>query len=330
MIRPITLFTGQWADLPIETLCQKAKEFGYDGMELACWGDHFDVFKGAESKAYCDDKRALLDKYGLNVWAISNHLAGQLICDPNNDARSDAFVPDDAKGDPEKKRQWAIESMKAAAKAAKNLGVKVVNGFTGSSIWHLLYSFPPNDFNEIEAGYEYFAELFNPILDVFEQAGVRFALEVHPTEIAYDFVTSQKTLKAINYRESFGFNFDPSHLIWQGMDPVKFLQTFPDRIYHTHMKDSTVMLDGSTSILSGHLQFGELGRGWDFRSVGRGDVKFDPIIRMLNRIGYDGPLSVEWEDPGMDREFGAKDSCEFLRKYNYPTPEGLFDEAFSK
>ena len=328
MPRPITLFTGQWADLPLETMCKKAKEFGYEGLELACWGDHMDVFKAAEDKKYCEQKIALLAKYDLKCWAISNHLTGQLICDPNNDSRSDVFAPKDCAGDPEKKRQYGVDSMKAAAKAAKNLGIKVVNGFTGSSIWHLLYSFPPNDWNEIEKGYEYFAEIFNPIMDVFDECGVRFGLEVHPTEIAYDIPTTKKALEAIGHREAFGLNFDPSHLQWQGIDPVKFLETFSDRIYHTHMKDCTVMLDGYNGILGSHLNFGEAGRGWDFRSPGRGDVDFESIIRTLNSIGYNGPLSVEWEDPGMDREFGAADACLFLKDFNYPLPAGLFDEAF--
>jgi sugar phosphate isomerase/epimerase len=328
MIRPITLFTGQWADLPLETICQKTQEWGYDGLELACWGDHMDVFKAAEDEKYCKDKKALLEKYNLKVWAISNHLAGQLICDPNNDSRSDAFAPKDCAGDPEKKRQFGIDSMKAAAKAAKNMGVDVVVGFTGSSIWHLLYSFPPNNPEQIEDGYKFFAEKFNPILDVFDQNGIKFALEVHPTEIAYDFITTKKTLESIDNREAFGINFDPSHLQWQGMDPVKFLEAFSDRIYHCHAKDCEVFLDGTNSILGGHVNFGEKGRGWDFRSIGRGDVDFESMIRMLNKIGYDGPLSVEWEDPGMDREFGAEDSINYLRGVNFPTPAALFDEAF--
>lgn len=330
MPRPITLCTGQWADLPLEITAKKAKAFGYEGLELACWGDHFDVFQGAKDKRYCEEKINLLAKHGLKTWAISNHLAGQLICDPNNDSRSDGFAPASCAGDADKKRQFGVDSMKAAARAAKNLGVSVVNGFTGSSIWHLLYSFPPTDFKAVEEGYTYFAGMFNPILDVFEECGVRFALEVHPTEIAYDIVTTKRVLEALNYRKSFGFNFDPSHLQWQGIDPVKFIEAFPDRIYHCHMKDCAVTLDGTTGILGSHLQFGAAGRGWDFRSLGRGDVDFEAIIRALNAIGYQGPLSVEWEDPGMDREFGAEDACRFLQDLNYPIPAGMFDAAFTK
>ena len=329
MSRKVTIFTGQWADLPLETLCQKMQEFGYDGRELACWGDHFDVFKAAESTAYCDEKRALLEKYGLGVWAISNHLAGQLICDPDTDSRSDGFAPPELKGNSEAKREWAIASMKAAAKATKNLGVKVVNGFTGSPIWHMFYSFPPVGPDDIASGYRRFAELFNPIMDVFAENGVKFALEVHPTEIAYDIFTAKEALAALDNRAEFGFNFDPSHLLWQGVDPVKFLRAFPDRIYHCHVKDCAVTCDGESSILASHLNFGDPRRGWDFRSPGHGQVDFEAIIRTLNQLNYQGPLSIEWEDCGMDREYGAKDACAFTRKIDFAPSNQCFDSVFA-
>ena len=332
MARKVTLFTGQWADLPLEKLAKMAKEFGYDGLELACWGDHFDPNRGATDKKYCEDKKKLLKKYGLECWAISNHLAGQLICDPNNDTRSDAFAPPELAGDAEGKRAWAIESMKNSAKAAKNMGVKVVNGFTGSSIWHLLYSFPPVPGEMIDDGYKQFAKLWTPILDVFDNCGVRFALEVHPTEIAFDLYSAKRTLESLRKRKTktFGFNFDPSHLLWQGVDPVKFIEEFPEYIYHVHMKDAITLLDGKTGILSSHIDFGKPNRGWDFRSLGRGEVDFEEIIRALNRIGYDGPLSVEWEDSGMDREHGAREACEFVRQVDFPPSKIAFDAAFDK
>ncbi len=329
MARAVTLFTGQWADLPLAELAPKAAGFGYDGLELACWGDHFDVDRGAVDDDYCAERRALLEASGLGCWALSHHLAGQLVCDPN-DERSDAFAPPGVAGDPEGKRAWAVETMKNAARAARRFGVPVVCGFTGSPIWHLLYSFPPVSAATIAAGYERFAELWHPILDAFEENGVRFALEVHPTEVAFDLVTAHRTLDAIGRREAFGFNFDPSHLEWQGVDPVRFLEEFSDRIHHVHMKDAAVTLDGRSGILSSHLDFGAPGRGWDFRSVGRGDIDFEGIIRALNRIGYTGPLSVEWEDSGMDREHGARESCEFVRSIDFVPSDLAFDAAFDR
>lgn len=328
MARPVTLFTGQWADLPLTELAKMMAGFGYDGLELACWGDHLDPNKAATDTDYCKKQLKILKHNNLKVFAISHHLAGQLVCDLNNDSRSDGFAPADCAGDAEKKRAWAVETMKNTARAAKNLGVKVVNGFTGSSIWHLLYSFPPVTDAMIDDGFAYFAKMWNPILDVFDECGVKFALEVHPTEIAFDIITAKRALEAIDNRPAFGFNFDPSHLLWQMVDPVFFLKEFSDRIYHVHMKDAALQLDGRTGILASHLNFGQPGRGWDFRSLGHGEVDFEEIIRTLNQIAYQGPLSVEWEDSGMDREHGAKEACDFVKKTDFKPSNLAFDAAF--
>ncbi len=331
MARPVTMFTGQWADLPLETLAQKMSEFGYDGLELACWGDHFEVEKALEQDDYCAKKRELLEKYNLQVYAISNHLAGQAVLD-NIDERHQAILPPYVwgDGDPAGVNERAGDEMMNTARATQKLGVGVVNGFTGSSIWHLLYSFPPVAPSMIDDGFRLLADRFNPILDVFGECGVRFALEVHPTEIAFDLYTAERALEALNYRDEFGFNFDPSHLLWQGVDPVEFIRRFPDRIYHVHMKDAIVTLNGRSGILSSHLNFGDPARGWDFRSLGRGGVNFEEVIRALNQVGYKDPLSVEWEDSGMDREHGAKEACEFVKRIDFEPSTLAFDAAFDK
>lgn len=329
MARKVTLVTGQWADLPLVELLPMVKSFGYDGVELCCWGDHFDVDRAATDQKYCDDLRKLLEKNGLGCWAISHHLAGQLVCDLN-DSRSDGFAPPEHAGNPEAKRAWAIETMKNTARAAKNFGVSVVNGFTGSSIWHLIYSFPPASKEMIDAGFQDFADKWNPIMDVFDECGVKFGLEVHPTEIAFDIYSAKRALEAIGNREAFGFNFDPSHLIWQGIEAHELINEFPNRIYHVHMKDTATMLDGRRGLLGSHLEFGDPKRGWEFRSVGRGDVDFESIIRALNVIGYDGPLSVEWEDMGMDRIHGATESCEYVKSIDFKQSDVVFDAAFDR
>lgn len=329
--RPVTLFTGQWADLPLEDLARQAAEFGYRGLELACWGDHFDVGLALEDDAYCAGRRDLLERHDLQLFAISSHLVGQAVLD-RIDERHQAILPPRVwgDGDPAGVNRRAAEELKNTARAAQKLGVGLVNGFTGSSIWHLLYSFPPVPAGMIDAGYALLAERFNPVLDVFGECGVRFALEVHPTEIAFDLVSAERTLAALDRREEFGFNFDPSHLHWQGVDPVEFLHAFHDRIYHVHIKDAVVTLNGRSGILGSHLNFGARGRGWDFRSPGRGGVNFEEIVRALNSIGYDGPLSVEWEDSGMDREAGAKEACEFVKRLDFRPGPAAFDAAFSK
>ena len=331
MARPVTLFTGQWADLPLEDLAAKAASWGFDGLELACWGDHFEVDRALAEPGYVSDQRALLERHGLGCWALGAHLVGQAVCDPI-DRRHQGVLPPEIWGDgePEGVRQRAAERMADTARAASAMGVTQVNGFTGSAVWHMLYSFPPNDYEEIERGYIDCAERWNPIIDTFDSEGVRFGLEVHPTEIAYDFVTTRRTLEALGGRDGFGINFDPSHFAHQFLDSAAFVEEFADRIYHVHIKDSRKTLDGRKSILGGHLNFGESQRGWDFVSPGHGDVDFESLLRALNRIGYDGPLSIEWEDAGMDREWGAQDAVAFVRRSDFPRSEFVFDEAMQR
>jgi sugar phosphate isomerase/epimerase len=331
MARPVTLFTGQWADLPLETLAAKAADWGFDGLELACWGDHFEVDRALAEPGYVSDKRALLERHGLDCWALGAHLVGQAVCDPI-DKRHEGVLPAEVWGDgePEGVRRRAAERMADTARAAAAFGVTQINGFTGSSIWHMLYSFPPNDFDEIERGYIDFADRWNPIIDVFDREGVRFGLEVHPTEIAYDFVTTRRTLEAIGHRQGFGINFDPSHFAHQSLDSAAFVEEFADRIYHVHVKDSRKTLDGRKSILGSHLNFGDSERGWDFVSPGHGDVDFESLLRALNRIGYSGPLSIEWEDAGMDREWGAQDAISIVRRLDFEPSEFVFDKAMQR
>ncbi|MBT4980905.1 MAG: sugar phosphate isomerase/epimerase [Gemmatimonadetes bacterium] len=327
-MRPVTLFTGQWADLGIETMCQKAVEFGYDGLELACWGDHFEVEKA--TAAYCKNKRQLLDQYGLKLYSISNHLVGQAVCD-NIDSRHASILPPRilGDGDPEGVRKRAAKEMIATGKAAARLGLDVVNGFTGSSIWHLLYSFPPVSPDMIEKGYKDFAKRWTPILNQYQKLGVKFALEVHPTEIAFDIASAQRAIEALDGHPAFGFNYDPSHLGYQGVDYVEFIHRFSDRIFHVHMKDvGWSQTPKDAGVFGGHTDFGDRRRFWDFRSLGRGNIDFEEIIRALNRINYQGPLSVEWEDSGMDREHGATESAAFVKEVDFAPSDIAFDAAF--
>ncbi|GJF33627.1 DNA-binding protein [Kitasatospora sp. NE20-6] len=332
MTRPFTLFTGQWADLPLTEVCRLARDWGFDGLELACWGDHFEVQRALNEDGYLDGLRALLDTYGLGCWAISNHLVGQAVCDHPIDERHQAILPARIWGDgePEGVRQRAAAEMTDTVRAAAAFGVDTVVGFTGSSIWHTVAMFPPVPQAMVERGYADFAERWNPILDVCDEVGVRFALEVHPSEIAYDFWTARRALEAVGHRPAFGLNFDPSHFVWQDLDPVGFLDAFRDRIYHVDCKEARKRLDGRNGRLGSHLPWGDPHRGWDFVSVGHGDVPWEDVFRMLNSIGYTGPISVEWEDAGMDRLHGAPESLAQLRRYAFSPPARSFDAAFSE
>ena len=330
MPRPVTLFTGQWADLPLAELAPKAKQMGFDGLELACWGDHLDVQKAASDDAYVAAQKKILSDNGLQLFAISNHLVGQAVCD-KIDERHKAILPPHVWGDGDAAgvNQRAAEEMKTTARAAAKLGVKIVNGFTGSSIWPYLYSFPPVPPAWIDKGYEDFAAQWNPILDVFDEQGIKFGLEVHPTEIAFDIVSAQRAIDALNGRATFGFNYDPSHFGYQHVAYVDFIRTFQDRIYHVHMKDVYWATGPQPAgVFGGHLNFGDYRRYWDFRSLGHGKIDFEEIIRALNSINYEGPLSIEWEDSGMDRFHGAEEACAFTKRVDFRPSERAFDAAF--
>jgi sugar phosphate isomerase/epimerase len=331
MSRPITLFTGQWADLPLEEVAKKASTWGFDGLELACWGDHFEVDKALASDGYIKSRWDILNKYNLKCYAISAHLVGQCVADDPIDERHREVLPDRLWGDgsPDGVRSRAQQELKNTAIAAKMMGVKLVNGFTGSPVWKNLYFFPPTNQDMIKRGYKFFADMWLPVLDVFKENGIKFALEVHPTEIAYDLVTSQRALEAIKFHPSFVFNFDPSHFIHQFIDPVEFINEFGKYIYHVHVKDSRLQLNGKNSILGGHLDFGDPNRGWDFVSPGHGDVKWDRLIRALNRFGYQGPLSIEWEDSGMNREWGAPEALKMIKSQDFTASNIAFDAAFA-
>jgi sugar phosphate isomerase/epimerase len=331
MPRPVTLFSGQWADLTFDTFCEKAKSFGYDGVEIACWGDHFEVDKALEDDGYVQSRWDILNKHGLQCFAISTHLVGQCVGDAIIDERHNSILPRRlwGDGDPEGVRQRCAEEVKNTARAAAKFGVKVVNGFVGSAIWHVLAMFPPVSSEMIEDGYKDFAARWTPIMNVFQAEGVKYALEVHPSEIAYDFWTTQKTLEAIDYHPAFGINFDPSHLYWQMVDPVDFIYAYADRIFHMHVKESIRVLNGRNGILGSHLVFGDHRRGWDFVSPGRGGVPFERIFRALNDVGYSGPLSVEWEDNGMNRDQGAPEALHMVRRLDLVPSNVLFDAAFA-
>ena len=326
MPRPITLFTGQWADLRFEEICKKAGEMSYDGLEIACWGDHMDVSRAATEDAYIENRKKILKENDLQCWAIGAHLAGQCV-GALYDPRLDNFAPKNLAGKPKEIREWAINQMMLTPRAAARMGCSVVTGFMGSPIWKYFYSFPQTTKEMIDDAFTQIVKLWTPILDEFDRNGVRFALEVHPTEIAFDYYTTQRLLEEFDHRPALGLNFDPSHLLWQGITPHVFLRDFAEHIYHVHMKDVAMSLDGKAGLLGSHLPFGDSRRGWNFRSLGHGDVEFEEIIRELNAMGYDGPLSVEWEDSGMDREYGAQEALEYCRNVDFPVSKVAFDNA---
>jgi sugar phosphate isomerase/epimerase len=329
MPRPLLLFTHNWTDLSLEDLAGKAAEWGYAGFEITCWGDHLEVQRASSEVDYCSAKLDLLTRYDLQVPVISQHRVGQAICDPI-DARHQALIPDYVWGDgrPEGVRQRAIEEMMATFRVAEKLGAGVVSGFTGSNLWSYVQGYPPPTADTIAEGMSEFARIWNPILDAAGECGVKYAFEVHPGQMAFDYHSAEIVLEALDGREEFGFTFDPSHFQWQGIDPIEFVRRFGDRIYHVHVKDVVLNLNGRNGLLNSYLPPGDPRRGWSYRTPGRGGIDWEGVIRALNAIGYAGALSVEFNDRDMDREYGAEDACNFIRRLDFEPAQPRAPQAF--
>ncbi len=322
MPRPVILFSGQWTDLPVEELARQAGEWGYQGLELCCWGDHFEVQRAVSEPDYCQKKLDLLARHDLQLAVLSNHRVGQAVCD-RIEPRHKRILPEYVWGDgePGGVQERAAEEMIATIRAAQKLGVAVVSGFTGSSLWPAVQGYPRSTPDEVADGLRDFADKWQPLLDVCQETGVRFALEVHPGQVAFDLFSAEMVLDAIDGREEFGFTLDPSHLHWQGVDPVEFVRRFPERIFHVHVKDIALTLNGRAGILGSYLPYGDPRRGWEFRAPGHGGLDWEGFIRSLNAIGYDGPLAIEWSDAGMNREAGAEEAVKFVKRLDFePAP----------
>jgi sugar phosphate isomerase/epimerase len=330
MPRPILLFTGQWTDLSLEELAPKASEWGYQGLELACWGDHLEVQRALSEEDYCGKKLELLARHDLSAPVVSNHRVGQAVCDPI-DRRHQTLLPDYVWGDgnPQGVQERAAEEMMATVRAAQKLGAGVVSGFTGSPLWSYVAGYPAPSAEVVAEGFREFARKWEPILDVCRDCGIRFAFEVHPGQIAFDLYSAERALEVLGGRDEFGFTFDPSHLHWQGVDPIEFLRRFGERVYHVHLKDVTLTLNGRSGILNSYLPHGDPRRGWDFRAPGRGGIDWEGVIRALNDAGYEGALAVEWKDSGVSRESGAEEACKFVKRLDFePAPRRGGEQAF--
>ena len=322
MARPVILFSGGWADLPLGELAPQAAEWGYQGLDLACWGDHLEVQRALSEDDYAAAKLALLGGQELTAPVVSCHRVSQAVCDPIDERHQD-LLPDYVwgDGDPAGVRRRAAEEVVASARAAQKLGAAVLGGFSGSPVWSAVAGYPPPRPARLADALREFARAWRPILDACQECGLRYALEIHPGQIAFDLYSAEAALDALDGRPEFGFTLDPSHLHWIGVDPVEFVRRFPDRIFHVHIKDCVVRLNGRTSLFCSYLPYGDARRGWDVRSPGRGGVDWEAVIRALNEAGYDGALAVEWRDPGMSREYGAEEACRFVKRLDFePAP----------
>jgi sugar phosphate isomerase/epimerase len=329
MGRPVLLFTGPWADLPLEEVAAQAAEWGYQGLDLCCWGDHLEVQRAQSDDDYAPARLELFNRLELAVPVVSCHRVSTAVCDPVDERHRDV-LPDYVwgDGDPAGVRQRAAEEVMATARAAQKLGAGVLAGFLGSPIWGQVLGYPAPRAAAIDEAFRAVARAWAPVLDACAECGLKYAFEAHPGQIAFDYYSAERLLEELGGRGEFGFLLDPAHLHWQGVDPVEFVRRFGDRIWHVHVKDLAVTLDGRSGLLASYLPYDDPRRGWAPRSPGRGGLDWEAIVRALNAAGYDGPLSVEWSDPGMERGFGAQEACQFVQRLNFDPPPRPGGQAF--
>ena len=323
MTRPVILFSGPWTDLPLEELARRAGEWGYQGVELACWGEHCEVQRALSEDDYCQAKLDLLARHDLTVPVLNNQRVGQAVCDAVGKPHQ-AWLPDYVwgDGDPAGVQLRAAEEMVATVRVAQKLGAAVVCCHTGSSLWPFVAGGLPLTADQRRAGLADFTQRWQPVFEACQECGVKLACLLRPGQIAFDLYSAEAVLEAVGGREEFGFTLAPALLHWQGVDPAAFVRRFPDRVYHVHAGDATVTLDGRSGLLNSYYATGDSRRGWDYRSPGRGGVDWEALIRALNDVQYEGPLSVDWADPGMNRDAGAEDACRFVQRLDFEPAAG--------
>jgi len=305
----VGIFTILYNDKPFEDVLKYVSSIGYEAVEVAAWKEsrHIDIDKIISGNA--GEYRKLVEKYGLIISALSNHLEGQLILGPHDES-TDIWY----KGTPEEKIKYGIERMKKTIEAAQQLEVPVVNTFTGCPSWRKWYVFPPTNEEIWERYYELFKERWMPIFDYARDHDVKIAFETHPQELNYNLETAKKLLEIADNHPAMGFNYDPSHLLWQQMDPVAFIYELGRRIFHVHAKDVEIV--HYSAIRTGVLATGpwnRIARPVRFRTVGWGMVPWRQVITALLEVGYNYVLSVEHEDPTFSRDSGVQQAIEFLK-----------------
>ena len=315
---PLSLFTGPWADLPLAELAGMARGWGFRAVELASWGDHLEVQRALGESGALESKVDMLRESGLEVAAVACHRSSAAICEGNHSGMRH-LLPEHVWGDGDSEgiRQRASAEVIATARVAARLGANLLTGFTGSAVWNRITGYPWPKPDEINAALADFSRRFQPILNELRELGLRYALEVHPGQMAFDLGSAESVLEALDGAHELGFTLDPGHQVWQGIDPAEFIRRFPDRILHVHLKDVVVRQDGRHGLLGGYHPRHDPRRGWEFRGPGRGHLDWEEFFRALASIGYQGALSVEVADHWLDRATVAEESVEFVQRFRH-------------
>lgn len=313
----------------LDTICKWAADLGYIGIQIPTWESRLiDLSLVAESKVYADELKGKVNSYGLEITELSTHLQGQLVAvHPAYDIQFDAFAPEELRNNPKARTTWAIDQLKLAAKASKNLGLKAHATFSGALMWHTFYPWPQRPDGLVEFGFKELANRWLPILNEMDENGIDCCYEIHPGEDLHDGVTYEAFLNETNNHPRACLLYDPSHLVLQQMDYLQFIDFYHDKIKMFHVKDAEFNISGKSGVYGGYQKW--IDRPGRFRSLGDGEIDFQSIFSKLTQYGFDGWAVMEWECCIKSSEQGAEEGATFIKNHIINVTGKSFDDFAS-
>lgn len=310
----------------LENMCSWAASLGYKGIQIPTWAEQLiDLKKAATSKTYCSELKGMVESHGLQITELSTHLQGQLVAvNPAYDLMFDGFAPKEVQGNPKARQKWAVQQLKYAARASKNLGLTAHATFSGALIWHTMYPWPQRPAGLVEKAFKELAKRWMPILNEFDKNGVDLCYEIHPGEDLHDGLTFERFLEATKNHNRCHILYDPSHFVLQQLDYLKFIDYYHERIKMFHVKDAEFNPSGKAGVYGGYADWKE--RPGRFRSLGDGQTDFKSIFSKLSQYGFDGWAVMEWECCIKSPEQGAREGAPFIQKHIIEVTDKAFDD----
>ncbi len=309
-----------------ENMCKWAAGLGYKGVQLPTWSpDFFDVKKAAESQTYADEVMGIARDAGVEITELSTHLQGQLVAvHPAYDSLFDGFAATEVRNNPKARTEWAIDQMKAAAKASRHMNMDAHVTFPGALAWPYMYPWPQRSAGMVETAFAELAKRWKPILDAYEEVGVDVCYEIHPGEDIHDGLTFEMFVDAVDGHPRACINYDPSHFILQQLDYLAFIDIYHERIKAFHVKDAEFNPTGRAGVYGGYASW--IDRPGRFRSLGDGQVDFMGIFSKLSQYNYASWAVLEWECCIKDAQQGAEEGAPFIQSHIIKVTEKAFDD----